>query len=97
MLNCTCEIDADPQKHNTLPNGAASSLNYDTAGNRTLRVEPGVNETAVYNAANQLVSINPSTGSGQAFSYDANGNLLDDGNLAYRTTTLTGSSASRRR
>ncbi len=33
MLSCTCEIDADPQKHNALPNGAVSSLSYDAAGN----------------------------------------------------------------
>ena len=68
----------------------AESYNLDAVGNWTSFTSNFVTQTRTHNAVNEYQSINAGT-----LTYDANGNLLDDGNYAYtydvenRVTTIT--------
>ncbi|WP_338709179.1 DNRLRE domain-containing protein [Paenibacillus amylolyticus] len=77
------EYDALNQlEQETLPDGTTIKYRYDDVGNRTQKVvvTNGQEQTTVYehNNANQLTSVN-----GQAYQYDNNGNLLNDGKQTY--------------
>jgi RHS repeat-associated protein len=63
--------------------GANYAYTYDAAGNRLSAVEPGGTSTATYDVANQLLSLN-----GLPVQYDANGNLLNDGERSYSYDAL---------
>jgi RHS repeat-associated protein len=63
--------------------GANYAYTYDAAGNRLSAVEPGGTSTATYDVANQLLSLN-----GLPVQYDANGNLLSDGERSYSYDAL---------
>lgn len=63
--------------------GDLYQYSYDAAGNRLSKIEPGETVTATHDAANQLLALN-----GLPLSYDANGNLLDDGALTYTYNSL---------
>lgn len=66
----------------TLLDGTTITYEYDSVGNRTKKVvtKDGSSTTASYsyNATNQLTAVN-----GQAYQYDDNGNLLNDGEQTY--------------
>ncbi len=57
---------------------ASSTYTYDTRGNRTATTGGAGNATYVTNALNQYSSVG-----GVAFSYDADGNLTNDGSTTY--------------
>jgi len=66
----------------TLLDGTTISYEYDSVGNRTKKiVTVGGNPTTTnytYNDGNELVSVN-----GQAYTYDQNGNLTNNGNKTF--------------
>ncbi len=59
--------------------GPLYTYGYDPAGNITAMLGPGGNKTGSYNTVNQVTAFG-----GQSFIYDANGNLLDDGERTYQ-------------
>ncbi|MFB8374542.1 polymorphic toxin type 8 domain-containing protein [Paenibacillus taichungensis] len=79
----TYEYDALNQlEQETLPDGTTIKYRYDDVGNRTQKVVVinGQEQITVYehNNANQLTYVN-----GQAYQYDHNGNLVNDGKQTY--------------
>ncbi len=63
--------------------GDVYHYDYDAAGNRLLKIEPGVNQSAAYDVANQLVTLG-----GMSVTHDANGNLVHDGVFTYTYNSL---------
>lgn len=69
--------------HASYSSGETYSYSYDAAGNRTSYTQNGVPvESYLYDAANRLLQVNS-----QVYTYDNNGNLLDDGAFAYTYDT----------
>lgn len=66
----------------TLTDGTTLTYEYDAVGNRTKKIETKGSTTTstnfIYNVANQLTSVN-----GKTYSYDENGNLVNDGDKSY--------------
>ncbi|WP_207671425.1 hypothetical protein [Clostridium thermarum] len=65
----------------TLLDGTTISYEYDAVGNRTKKTVTNGSSTITnyaYNDGNELVSVN-----GQAYTYDANGNLTSNGNKTF--------------
>ncbi len=85
--------------------GNTYAYTYDAVGNRTKQTIMVNGQSSVvlyqYDSANRLTSVggDPSTSSGQAYTWDANGNLLNDGvntytyDAANRLSTLNGPSS----
>ncbi|MBM7616442.1 DNRLRE domain-containing protein [Alkaliphilus hydrothermalis] len=74
--------DLNQLTQETLLDGTTISYEHDAVGNRTKKISTtgGVATTTnyTYNDGNELISVN-----GQAYSYDANGNLTNNGNKTY--------------
>jgi len=71
----------------TYPDGVVQSYTFDGVGNRLTKTEQFPNGTVkmtsyAYNALNQLVSLTDENGT-RVFSYDANGNCVNDGKRLY--------------
>ncbi|WP_165442670.1 RHS repeat domain-containing protein [Kurthia gibsonii] len=62
----------------TLPDGTMNTYKYDEVGNRTASEVNGEKVTFTYNDANQIATKNET-----AYTYDADGNLLQDENYKY--------------
>lgn len=81
MVTTTIEYDYDPLNRltgATYSSGEVYTYSYDKAGNRTSMVAPSGATTYLYNEANQLTHAN-----GITHTWDANGNLLNDGVYTY--------------
>ena len=63
----------------TLPDGTINTYDYDAVGNRTASEVNGEKATFTYNDANQITTKNET-----AYTYDADGNLLQDENYKYK-------------
>ena len=71
--------DANDQlEEETLPNGTMNTYKYDEVGNRTASEVNGEKVTFTYNDANQIATKNET-----AYTYDADGNLLQDEHYKY--------------
>ncbi|ETT85523.1 DNRLRE domain-containing protein [Viridibacillus sp. FSL R5-0477] len=78
------EYDANNQLTNeTLPDGSTNIYDYDVVGNRKERKSGKQTDSFEYNEANQVKTKN-----GQAYSYDADGNLTQDENFKYEYNGL---------
>ena len=62
----------------TRSDNISESYAYDAVGNMLTRTANGINTKYAYNAANQRIS-----DSTNKYSYDANGNLIQKGNIRY--------------
>ena len=68
----------DRLKTATYSSGKSYAFIYDKVGNRTSQTVNSVTTSYLYDAANRLTSVN-----GVTYSWDANGNLLNDSVMSY--------------